>query len=251
MQIAHARLRRIEAVLLVVLPSLTAAPGCAARAGRKATQGAFEQLQRTIAEPREPGKKAPMEIAGGNALIGAMDVLDDPARQEQLSRIVGTATESAIRTAVGPFQQPSAWGGGPPAAYGTSIGTFGTDFSAGFALGVSRQLQLEIGPDGSGPLGKSLTGLAQEMSVAAANGVVGELTPIDTGCTDPDRKKCTERRVYDMSRVAAIGFADGVAHSLRIPVLVLTFLGGFVVALIATIAFRRRGTVVTTHERSS
>jgi hypothetical protein len=194
-----------------------------------------------------------MEQAAGNAVIGAMNALDDPARQEQLARIVGTATESAFNTAVGSFQQRGAWGGGPPAGYGAPIGAFGNDFSAGFALGMSRQLQLELGPDGSGPLGKSLSGLAQEMSGAVTNGVVAELSPVDKDCAGPDRKGCVDRRVYDMSRVAAVGFADGVAHSLRLPVLVLTFAGGFVIALIAMAAFRRRsdGPFVRTRGRSS
>jgi hypothetical protein len=77
------------------------------------------------------------------------------------------------------------------------------------------------------------------MSGAVTSGVVTELSPVGTDCTGPDRKSCIDRRVYDMSRLAAIGVADGVAHSLRIPILVLTFVGGFVVALIATAAFRR------------
>src|SRR5262249_54606697 len=145
------------------------------------------------------------------------------------------------------FQRNAAWGGGPPAAYGTTIGAFGGDFSAGFALGMSRQLQLELGQNASGPLGKSLSGLAQEMSVAATNGVVAELSPIDKDCTGPDRKGCVDRRVYDMSRLAAVGFADGVAHSLRIPILVLTFAGGFVVALIAFAALQRPR--ITSRER--
>jgi hypothetical protein len=56
-------------------------------------------------------------------------------------------------------------------------------------------------------------------------------------CTGPDRKNCVDRRVYDVNRLAAIG----VAHSVRIPIIVVTFLGGFLVALIATAAFRRAG----------
>jgi hypothetical protein len=252
MQTAVARPRWLEVVMTLVLPSVTAL-GCAHRAGQKATRGAVEELQRSTQERRQLGEPAFMEQAAGNAVIGTMNALDDPARQEQLARIVGTATQSAFNTAMGSFRQPGAWGGGPRAAYGAPIGAFGNDFSAGFALGMSRQLQVELGPDGSGPLGKSLSGLAQEMSGAVASGVVAELSPVEKDCAGPDRKGCVDRRVYDMSRVAAIGFADGVAHSLRIPVLVLTFLGGFVVALIATSAFRRRsdGPVVRTRERSS
>jgi hypothetical protein len=190
-----------------------------------------------------------MEQAASNATRGAMEALDAPEQQEQLSRAVGTATESAIDTAVESLQRRGAWGGGPGAAYGTPLGTFGNDFSAGLALGLSRQLQLELGPDGSGPLGKSLAGLAAEVSGAAATGVVSELSPVDGECRGPDRKGCVDRRVYDVSRIAALGVADGIAHSFRIPVLVLTFIGGFLVALLATAAFRR-GTAPRRHESS-
>src|SRR6185436_18213048 len=143
----------------------------------------------------------------------ALETLDNPEQQEQLSRAVGVATESAIDSAVESLRRPGAWGGGPGAAYGTPVGAFGGDFSTGLALGLSRQLQLELGPDGSGPLGKSLAGLAQEMSGAAANGVVTEFSPVAGDCGGPDRKACVDRRVYDVSRLAAVGVADGIAHA--------------------------------------
>jgi hypothetical protein len=223
---------------MLLLPSLTAL-GCAAAAGRNATAGAMDELRKTLAELHEAGGKPPMWQVSGNATRGTLEALSEPDQQEQLSRAVATATESALTTAMNSFQQRGAWGGGPPSGYGTPVGAFGGDLSSGIARGFSRQLQLELGPDGSGPLGKSLAGVVQEMSGAVTTGVVSELSPVESECTGSDRKACVDRRVYDVSRLAAIGVADGVAHSVRIPVLVLTFLGGFVVALIAAAAFRR------------
>jgi hypothetical protein len=225
--------------LAVLISTSLAVLGCAAHAGHQATAGALEEIREARKEIHEAGGPPAMHQIAGNATRGTLEAIDEPLGQEQLSRAVGIATESALSTAMETFRQRGAWGGGPPSTYGTTVGSFGGDLSSGFALGISRQLQIELGPDGTGPLGKSLSGMAQEMSGAVANGVVAELSPVDNECTGPDRKSCIDRRVYDVSRLAAIGAADGVAHSLRFPVLVLTFLGGFVVALIATAAFRR------------
>ena len=205
--------------------------GCASgqRLGRGATSGALDELREESRAREERGERAPLEQAAGNAVVGALDALDDPARQEQLGRVVGRAAESAVRGAVGAFDDP-AWVDGPRRPNGTTAGLLGDRLSAGFAQGLSRQLRTELGPNGDGPLARSLSGWLHQASGAMATGFIGDLSPLDSEASGGSCRDCIERRVYELSRVAATGFTDGVAHRVHLPVVVLSFGAGLVLA---------------------
>jgi hypothetical protein len=181
-----------------------------------------------------------MEQIAGNSVRGALSALNQPDQQAELGRAVGVATDSAIASALGAPPTTGAWGGGPPSETGSPMRALGDQLSTGFAQGMSRQLRLELGPDGTGPLGQSLSRLAQGMSGAAASSVVAELAPVATAtdCAGPNRQHCIEQRTYDLSRTAAAGFADGMAKSLRFPILAVAFGAGFLVAWIAFLLMR-------------
>jgi hypothetical protein len=230
--------RAITVVALLV--AITLGCGSSQRMGRRATSGALEELRDAKRQLEAEGAEMPFERAAGNAVKGALSELDDPERQAELSRLVGVATESALDSLVGSLRDRGAWGGGPRTADGPPIGALGDEFSAGFALGLSRQLRLEIGANGDGPLGNSLVGLMQQMSGAAANGVVNELSALDAECAGSLRRPCVDQRVYEVSRRAAVGFADGLVEGFRIPLLVAAFAGGLLVAFVIVAATRRR-----------
>jgi hypothetical protein len=219
-----------------------AASGCTpgSRLGRGATSGAIEEAGEQVRQLEAQGKRVPFERAAGNSVKGALNELDEPERSAELGRIVGVATESAVTSALGTLQNQGAWGGGPGTT-GTPLGSVGSQFSSGFAEGMSRQLRLELGPQGDGALSASLSGLARQMSTAAASGAVAEISPLDPSCTGPHRKRCVEDRVYELSQRAALGFADGLAQGLRVPSLVVAFVAGLALAAAIALAMRMWG----------
>ena len=223
---------------LMLVASVTV--GCAHGMGSSATEGAIAELRQQRQENLEAGKAPVIEQAARIAVGGTLEELTDPSRQEQINQIVTTATEGVLSSAVQSLNGRGAWGGGPVELDGTRIGALGRQFSTGFYQGMSQQLQLELGPEGSGALAKSLSALVQEMSSAAATGAVAELSSADPECQGPNRKQCLDRRVYEISRIAAAGFTEGMESSLRIPSLVMAFAVGLLVALLAVAAMRGR-----------
>jgi hypothetical protein len=228
---------------LIVLLAGVWASGCAHMAGSSAASGAIGEIREEAQKPKEG--PAPFEIGSRNMVIGALDELDRPERQAQLSRIMGAMTQGVLTSAVGDRSSRFGWGGGPPALAAPSlapapsfsadalpIAALGGRFSEGFTLGMSRQLQAEIGPTGEGPLAKSLATATEQMSQAAATGFAQGLTPELGDCAGADRTACTERRVQQLSRSAAVGFAQGLGAAIRIPLLIVAFVVGLVVALV-------------------
>jgi hypothetical protein len=118
------------------------------------------------------------------------------------------------------------------------MATLGGSFSTGFAQGLSRQLESQIGPDGQGPLARSFSALAQQMSAAAADGFAQSLREDDADCTEPGKRQCAQQRVQALSRSVGAGVAQGFASALRVPVLIVAFLAGVMVTILA-LAFVR------------
>jgi hypothetical protein len=216
----------------------TVAAGCGAshRMGKEATQGAVAELQKQAQSPQNKGEL--MEGVARHAVRGTLREFDDPVRQAELAELTRVVTDGALAS-LGVVDRRRAWGGGPPPDV---IGLAGDRLSMGFTLGLSRQLQAELGPFGDGPLGQSVSGLARQVSAAAASGVVAQL-PLDACTTSPSR---LDAHVYDLSRSAAAGFADGIGGALRLPLLAASFLAGLLSALVVLVFTRSRS---TRHER--
>ena len=220
--------------------------GSGQRLGRGATAGALDELREESRSREARGERAPFEKAAADTVGGALDALDDPARQEQLGRVVGLAAESAMRGAVSAFEDP-AWVEGPPRPNGATVGLLGDRLSSGFARGFSRQLRSELGANGDGPLAQSLSGWLHQASGAVATGFIADLSPPESEARGGACRSSIDQRVYELSRVAATGFTDGVAHRLRVPVALLSFGAGLAVAFaIAGRVQRHRRNV---HER--
>src|SRR5262249_21665924 len=140
---------------------------------------------------------------------------------------------------------PGAWGGGPAEGEGrntmSAMGALGDRFSAGLAGAFSRQLQLDFGTNGDGPLGQSLSGWVHQASGAAAAGVASELPTVGLECDGARGQACVDRRVYDLSRVAGNGFTEGMVRAIRVPLFFVTFGAGLVVAFIIALFVRNYG----------
>jgi hypothetical protein len=228
---------------MIVVLSVLGAAGCGAgqNVGRGAGQGAVNEISEEAEHPRQG--PPPMSIASKNVMIGALDELSKPERQAQLAQIMAALTKGGLSSAAGTPPSGYGWGGGPsnanpptlaPApsfsADAFPVATLGGRFSEGFTLGMSRQLQSELGPNGDGPLAKALTAVTEQMSGAAANGLAGGLTPDLGDCGGANRNECAERRVQQLSRSAAVGFAQGLGSTMRIPLLFVGFFVGLLVA---------------------
>jgi hypothetical protein len=237
--------------------------GCAApkQMAKGATEGALEEVKEQT-QPR-PNGPPPMQDLASNIVKGTAAELDKPETRAQLGRIVETTMRSAIGSALGEFTNPQwgsqRWGdsargfhvgstGGPtPAATGPlgavgPIGALGGKMAEGFTLGMSRQLQIELGPNGQGPLGQTMAGVMREATQAAISGAAQELVPAD--CVGLDGRECADRRVRDLSRSAAKGFVDGLGTALQIPLLLAAFGAGVIGALVVFLLMRLRRPVL-------
>jgi hypothetical protein len=237
--------------------------GCAGpkQMAKGATAGAIEEVkEQNQARPNGP---PPMQDLASNITKGTMAALDQPETREQLGRVVDFTMRSAVGSAMNAFTRPQ-WGpkrlgdsmfgfpagglgpGAPPG--GTPVGPISPAvalsgrMAEGFTLGMSRQLQIELGPNGQGPLGQTMAGVLREATQAAIGGAVHELAPSD--CAGVDSKECAERRVRDLSRSAAKGFVDGLGISLQVPLLVAAFLAGVIGSLVVFLLLRLRRPVL-------
>jgi hypothetical protein len=252
----------------------TVLAGCAAtpkQAAKGATEGALEEIK-DQSRDRSNGPP-PMQTLAANIVKGTAAELDRPETQAQIGRIVETTVRSAIGSALGAFTN-SQWGSqrwgdgrwedsargfhmaGPPAPtpqatgpmgqMGPSqlgpIGSLGDKMAEGFTLGMSRQLQVELGSHGQGPLGQTMAGVMKEATQAAISGATQELVPAD--CVGLDSRECADRRVRDLSQSAAKGFVDGLGLALKIPLLAAAFGAGVVGALIVFLLLRMRRPVL-------
>jgi hypothetical protein len=243
--------------------------GCAAtpkQAAKGATEGALEEVKEQN-QHRADGPP-PMQSLASNIVKGATAELDRPETREQIGRIIETTTRSVIGSALGEFTRPqwgtARWGdqrfgdGTRGFHMGTSAGTtapttgplgqlgpvgaLGGKMAEGFTLGLSRQLQVELGPNGQGPLGQTMAGVMREATQAAISGATQELVPAD--CVGLDSRECADRRVRDLSRSAAKGFVDGLGTALQIPLLAAAFGAGALGALILFLLLRLRRPVL-------
>jgi len=206
--------------------------GCSSgqRLGRGATSGALEQLREESRAREASGERAPFEQAAGHAVDGTLQALDSPDRQEQLGRVVGLAAESAMRGAMGAVEDRVGRVDGLPRPDSATLGLLGDRLSSGFARGFSRQLRSDLGANGDGPLAQSLSGWLHQASGAVATGLISDLSPRDSEVAAGACRSSIDQRVYELSRVAATGFTDGVAHRLRLPIVLLSFGAGLIVA---------------------
>ena len=236
--------------------------GCVApkQMAKGATAGAIEEVkEQNRARPDGP---PPMQELAGNIAKGTVAELDKPETREQLGRLVDTTMRTAVGSAMNALTRPQwglRWGDsqpgislgptfGPPPSGGTPVGplspaaAFGGKMAEGFTLGMSRQLQVELGPNGQGPLGQTMAGVIREATQAAITGATHELAPAD--CAGLNAQDCAERRMHDLSRSAAKGFVDGLGISLQIPLLVAAFAAGVIGSLIVFLLLRLRRPVL-------
>jgi hypothetical protein len=171
--------------------------GCVEPISRQATRGALEAVEEQARKREEtPGIPAAHKAAQA-AVAGSLQQLSEPQQAAELRQVAAQVTGTA--TAV-----------------------------------LTRQLERALGPDGEGPLGRSLAATTQRVTAAAIEAWTAQLEGALVPCRDaPDRARCLEEHVFALSRAAGHGFTRGVGDGLpAFGWAALGFALGLVVALV-------------------
>ncbi|MGI5864181.1 MAG: hypothetical protein ACOX6T_19295 [Myxococcales bacterium] len=92
----------------------------------------------------------------------------------------------------------------------------------------TRELVAQLGPNGDGPLGKSMAATSEKLAASTMRGLRAEIAP---ECQSDDTR-CFERRLQALGRATATGVAEGLSDSFGwLPVLI-----GFIAGVVAAVA---------------
>lgn len=239
--------------------------GCVAsrELGKGAVQGASEEVAQE--HQTNPHKAPQFEQIGGGVLRGALQAVDEPQTRQRLEDLSGLLAAGVLATATGSPVEPagvyegSRFHGGGPQPGGSPMALLGSQFSRGLTVGLGRHmgddpnlanslraivqhtatdatravgqdLSTQLGPSGDGPLGRSLSAAGSLTARTATRAIVSEFS----GCASADDRTCIDARVGALGQAVGDGVATGAMRALRIPLLVVAFLAGVVVALLAT-----------------
>jgi hypothetical protein len=245
-----------------VAAATAACGGTAKQAGREAAEGALTKLERE--SQRDPSQPFAVAERTAHGLVrGTLSEMNRPEQSDQLNTAVRSASASAtaggVEGALSALRRPdhmvqlelmareaaSAALDGLARPQGSADEATMALIANQAARGVVDVLGSELGPGGEGPLAKNLYATTERMSASAARGFGGEIGGVFPGCQGPDRERCIEQRVTDLARAAAVGMGDGLRGLVAVPLLILAFVLGLVIAFaIAWLASRRRAVMV-------
>lgn len=192
---------------LVVFATLAFAvfgSACAHRMGKQSAKGVIESLNAQASA--DPNKQL-SRVAAGRAVEGALSAFDEPEQREQIRSLVSEVMSAAMQTAV---------------------------------EDATRQLVVELGPDGDGRLTASLANASSRIAAGVVSGARSEMMAMFPDCTGSDPRGCIERQLQEMARSTAAGFTKGVRESLGLPALFLAFVLGVAGGVFGTWLMTRR-----------
>jgi hypothetical protein len=161
--------------------------GCAERMGKRAAAGAVAEMRaQSKANPNEPQ----VQKTAAKAVEGAVTELASPAEVARIEHMVSEAASAAATTAV---------------------------------ADATRQLMLELGADGEGPLAVSFARTGERVSAAAVGSLSSELLALAPECAGPDPLDCLEKRLQQTARATAASFSAGVRETLGWQLLLVAF----------------------------
>lgn len=204
--------------LLII--ALLAIAGCAHSIGSRATQGAAETVATKLSRI-EP--EAVSGIVRGT-MTGMLTELTAPEHLEVFETIATKASRAATRGIADELRTTEGAGLEQVAnrVAGSAVATLGHTLT------------------GDPGLRSNLTQMSREMSASAVAGVRDELASVFPDCSDASRKQCVERRISELSLVAARGLTAGVVGAARLPLMGLSFLAGTLLAFLVLRVLRAR-----------
>jgi len=200
--------------------ALLAIAGCAHQIGSRATQGAAQTVA-TKLQQIEP--EAVSGIVRGT-MTGMLTELTAPEHLQVFETIALNASRAATRGIATELRTTEGAGLEQVAnrVAGSAVATLGHTLT------------------GDPGLRSNLTQMSREISASAVAGVRDELASVFPECSDANRKQCVERRISELSRVAARGLTAGVVGAAKLPLMGLSFLIGMLLALLVVRARRAR-----------
>jgi hypothetical protein len=234
--------------------------GCAHQLGEEAAKGAIESTQKETQKGQAAGQPPLFKQAGEDATSGALATLANPKQQALLGEIAANTLVEALRGATG--QRSGTGGSGAagmkagPAGQGrgaaTGVGGTGPGGNspvevvarqAGRALArsFSGELVRQLGPNGSGPLGQSMSALAGRSSSSALQSA-GATLALFPECTGADRSRCVQDRINLAAQEAARGAMVAALAPHRIWLVGGAFAAGVIAAVVigwAVVVLRR------------
>jgi hypothetical protein len=131
------------------------------------------------------------------------------------------------------------------ADHGSTIDRGAQNVGRELARGFFVELRNQLGPDGKGPLARSMAGAGEQGSQQLAHGIVTELAQYLPECQGSDRAVCidalVQRYAYQSAKSAARGAADGAPPWASVFIGAAGFGGGLLAsALVALLLGQRR-----------
>jgi len=208
--------------------------GCAHRIGNNATEAALQTLKEDMKKV-DPAH-APARVAAERAVVGALETLDSPEQRAHIQRVVSEAVTAALLAAAGNVSAGAAGkGSGAARPHRDSPMEQLVHQAARAAVDSATERALAaLGPDGTGPLGLSLSRTGRRLADEALGGATDRLAVLLPGCPPGQEAACLQEQVNQLARAAASGLSTGLRQTIGWPLLLVAFLGGAVIAALVT-----------------
>ncbi|CAM3897782.1 hypothetical protein G4177_26195 [Corallococcus sp. ZKHCc1 1396] len=217
---------------------LVAEVGCGAIArdmAKQGTEGALETIQEQKAQKTPEEQATDDAVARRNAEQAARGMLDAVTQPER--------PPSAPLAASPEVPPPGSLPGPGSALTGPGIGgsgSFSSSLATQVARGLTAELGRQLGPDGSGPLGRSLSATAGRMAgsmVEQSRDELGSVFPECEGLQGAQAVDCRDATLGRLGGAFSQGVAGGLMRSFQPWLLALTFVGGLLVGLLLFLSF--------------
>jgi len=209
---------RKNILVLCVIVLGSGVTGCATVARQMAeegTEGALEAIREEEQQRSVEAQAKVEELARRNA--------------EQLAR----GMMDAVTRPEGAGAGPSSGTGG--SGLGGEARSLSSSVASEMARGLSAELERQLGPDGSGPLARSLSATAGQMAASMVQQSRGELGSLFPECGGLQGEQARTRRDAQLARWGesfSKGVAGGLVQAFQPWLLLLTFAGGLLVGLL-------------------
>lgn len=227
----NAKVMRLGLGLLMLVGSA----GCGAIArdvAKQGTEGALESIQ-AEKEQRTAEDQATIDaVARRNSEQVARGMMDAVVKKDAPATVPLAATPGeggpGGLAANAPVTAPMAPGTG-------GSGSFSSMLAAQVARGLTAELGRQLGPDGSGPLGQSLSATAGRMAgtmVEQSKSELGAVFPECGGLEGAQALSCRDAALGRLGGAFSQGIAGGLIRAFQPWLLALTFAGGLLVGLL-------------------
>jgi hypothetical protein len=218
---------------------LVGATGCGAIArdlAKQGTKGALESIQEEK-EQRTPEDQATNDaVARRNSEQVARGMLDAILNPEGSPSAPLAASPGGSRPGSPAGSGPGGLTANTPVAPGTGgSSSFSSRLATQVARGLTAELGRQLGPDGSGPLGQSLSATAGRMAgtmVEQSRNELGAVFPECGGLEGAQALRCRDAALGRLGGAFSEGIAGGLVRAFRPWLLVLSFAGGLLVGLL-------------------